>query len=127
MSTPKCVRTYLVYPYRFLPKDTASVSEHPIPVYPQPPSGGAKIPILFGAVLALIASNVYLYLQLDKTREDITHAKESFAEEISTVIANRRSELDQLRGAAGLASAHANRRDAVLARIRGFFGLDQEG
>ncbi len=61
------------------------MSENPIPVYPQPPSGGVKIPILFGAVLALIASNVYLYLQLDKTREDITHVKESFAEEISTV------------------------------------------
>ncbi len=61
------------------------MSENPIPVYPQPPSGGAKIPILFGAVLALIASNVYLYLQLDKTREDITKTKDAFTEEISTV------------------------------------------
>ena len=66
--------------------------------------------------------------RLDKTAfEAILRERPDIAEEISTVIANRRSELDQLRGAAGLASAHANRRDAVLARIRGFFGLDQEG
>ncbi len=61
------------------------MSENPIPVYPQPPSGGAKIPILFGAVLALIASNVYLYLQLDKTKDSIAVAKEEFAEQISAV------------------------------------------
>ena len=61
------------------------MSENPVPVYPQPPSGGAKIPVLFGAVLALIASNVYLFLQLDKTKDDIAKTKEAFTEEISTV------------------------------------------
>ena len=61
------------------------MSENPVPVYPQTPSGGAKIPVLFGAVLALIASNVYLFLQLDKTKDDIAKTKEAFTEEISTV------------------------------------------
>lgn len=61
------------------------MSENPVPVSPQPPSGGAKIPVLFGAVLALIASNVYLFLQLDKTKDDIAKTKEAFTEEISTV------------------------------------------
>ena len=79
------------------------MSENPIPVYPQPPSGGAKIPILFGAVLALIASNIYLYLQLDKTKDDVAKTKESFAEEISSVrqtssvsVATSKKQLTQL-------------------------------
>ena len=79
------------------------MSENPIPVYPQPPSGGAKIPILFGAVLALIASNVYLYLQLDKTKDSIAAAKEEFTEQIATVrqtssvsVATSKKQLTQL-------------------------------
>ncbi len=79
------------------------MSENPIPVYPPPPSGGAKIPILFGAVLALIASNVYLYLQLDKTKDSIAVAKEEFTEQIATVrqtssvsVATSKKQLTQL-------------------------------
>jgi hypothetical protein len=38
-----------------------------MPPPPPPSSGGMKIPILFGAVIALLGANVYLFLQLDKT------------------------------------------------------------
>jgi hypothetical protein len=44
-----------------------------------------KIPILFGAVIALLGANVYLFLQLDKTKTDIAGLKEAMTREISTV------------------------------------------
>ena len=51
------------------------------------PSGGSglKIPILFGAVIALLAANVYLFLQLDKTRGDMSKMRESLATEIANL------------------------------------------
>jgi hypothetical protein len=54
---------------------------------PPPPSsgGGIKIPILFGAVIALLGANVYLFLQLDKTKTDVAGLKEAMTREISTV------------------------------------------
>ncbi|MBL8231560.1 MAG: hypothetical protein JNL98_23895 [Bryobacterales bacterium] len=59
------------------------------PQQPQygPPSGGSgvKIAILFGAVLALLAANVYLFLQLDQTRQDLTKTRESLQTEIATL------------------------------------------
>jgi chromosome segregation ATPase len=48
------------------------------PYYPPPPpppveSGtGMKIPILFGAVIALLGAVVYLYMQLDHVKKDLT-------------------------------------------------------
>lgn len=36
------------------------------------PSSGAKIPILFGAVVALLGANVYLYMQLDHVKKDLS-------------------------------------------------------
>jgi hypothetical protein len=56
-----------------------------MPPPPPPSSGGMKIPILFGAVIALLGANVYLFLQLDKTKTDIAGLKEAMAREISTV------------------------------------------
>ncbi len=55
--------------------------------YPPPPSGGSglKIPILFGAVIALIASTIYLFVQLDHTRTDITKMRDSLLSEIANV------------------------------------------
>lgn len=63
---------------------------NPNPTYmppPPPPSngGGIKIPILFGSVLALLGANVYLFLQLDKTKTEVAGLKESMSREISTV------------------------------------------
>ena len=80
------------------------MSETPYaPYQAPPPSGGPKIPILFGAVLALIASNVYLFLQIDKTKDELVKTKEAFSEEISTVrqsssvsLATSRKQMTQL-------------------------------
>jgi hypothetical protein len=63
---------------------------NPNPMYmpppPPPPSGGGiRIPILFGAVIALLGANVYLFLQLDKTKTDVAGLKEAMTREISTV------------------------------------------
>lgn len=51
------------------------------------PAGGAglKIPILFGAVIALVAANVYLFLQVDNMRTDMAKMKEAILTEISNV------------------------------------------
>ncbi|MCC6362028.1 MAG: hypothetical protein IT165_00805 [Bryobacterales bacterium] len=51
------------------------------------PSGGSnvKVAILFGAVLALLAANVYLFLQLDHVRTDMTQMKESLQTEIANL------------------------------------------
>jgi hypothetical protein len=54
--------------------------------YPPPPSGpGLKIPILFGAVIALIAANIYLFVQLDHTRTDMSKMRDSLLTEIAGV------------------------------------------
>lgn len=59
----------------------------PNPVFmSQPPSGpGIKIPILFGAVIALVAANVYLFLQLDTVRGDIAKMRESILTEVTNL------------------------------------------
>lgn len=54
-------------------------------VPPPPPAGGAKIPILFGAVIALIASNVYMFVQLDKVKTEGSKNHEALLSEIATL------------------------------------------
>jgi len=53
------------------------------PNAPLPPaeSGGSglKIPILFGAVLALIAANVYLFMKLEENEADLAPSKRNAA------------------------------------------------
>jgi len=59
------------------------------PNAPLPPaeSGGSglKIPILFGAVLALIAANVYLFMKLEENEADLAKSRESLLTEISNL------------------------------------------
>ncbi len=63
--------------------------------------------------------------RLDKTAfESILHSRPDIAGEISTIIVSRRIELDSLRDSASKLTT-ASQRELVLARIRGFFGLDQ--
>jgi chromosome segregation ATPase len=58
----------------------------PNQAYGAAPSGaGLKIPILFGAVIALVAANVYLFLQVDNMRTDMAKMKEAILTEISNV------------------------------------------
>jgi uncharacterized membrane protein len=54
---------------------------------PAPPSGsgGLKIPILFGLVLALLGANIYLFLQLGKTKDDVKELQASLKTEIQGV------------------------------------------
>jgi chromosome segregation ATPase len=56
------------------------------PSFTQPPpsGGGIKIPILFGAVLALVGSNVYMFIQMDKMKTEIGKTKESLLVEIAS-------------------------------------------
>lgn len=52
---------------------------------PAPASTGAKIPILFGAVIALVAANVYLFVQLDHVKTDLAKTQDSLNTEITKV------------------------------------------
>ena len=47
--------------------------------------GGLKVPILFGAVIALLASNVWLFLQLDKLRGEMDKVNMQTEEKLSDV------------------------------------------
>ncbi len=108
----------------------------PTPAY-TPPSGsatGLKIAILFGFVIALLAFNIYLFLQLDHMRTDVSKVREQIMTEMTnlretssvTTQTNRRH-LDTLRDeleaarrqaamAAGQAKQDATRRAEELAK-----------
>jgi len=60
----------------------------PPPAAPPPPAGGgsgAKIPILFGIVIALVAANVYLFVQLSYVHSDMAKMRDSLLDEITKV------------------------------------------
>jgi len=107
------------------------------PVPPQPaPSGGSgvKIWILFGAVIALLVANGYLFYQLDRVRMDMSKTREALATEIanlretsSVTTQTSRRNLDTLRDeletarrqaamAAGQAKVEAQRHADDIAR-----------
>jgi len=50
-----------------------------------PASGGAKIPILFGAILALVGSSVYSFYQINQLKTDLAATREILAGEIGKV------------------------------------------
>ncbi len=55
------------------------------PPYTPPGSGGMKIPILFGMVIALIAATVYLFVQLNNTRTDMDKMRDTLSDQILKV------------------------------------------
>ena len=59
----------------------------PTYVVPQPSQGGSgvKTAILFGAVIALVAANVYLFLQIDSLKQEMVKNRESILEEVGRV------------------------------------------
>jgi chromosome segregation ATPase len=60
------------------------VGDAPYPV--QPPSGSPiRTAIMIGAIVALLASNVYLYLQIDRARTDMAKLREQVLTEISNL------------------------------------------
>jgi hypothetical protein len=62
----------------------------PQPGYTQPPpaqpdNSGLKTAILFGAVIALIAANIYLYLQIDNLKQQLAKVQDSLITEVGRV------------------------------------------
>jgi len=59
----------------------------PMTPAPPAPSGGSgvKIWILFGAVIALLIANGYLFYQLDRVRMDVSKTREALATEIANL------------------------------------------
>ena len=59
------------------------------PAPPPPPSGDSgwnlKAAVLFGAVIALLASNIYVFVQVDRVRGDLAKFQESTAAEIANL------------------------------------------
>jgi hypothetical protein len=67
------------------PPSYAAVPYSP-PVQPATSGTGKKIPILFGAVIALLAANVYLYVQLDKVKKDLTSVNASMQAQVDKLV-----------------------------------------
>jgi chromosome segregation ATPase len=72
------------------PASAPSPTPAPAAAYVPPPqpvivnqSSGAKIPILFGAVLALVGACVYLFYQVNQLQSQLADVKESFSAKIS--------------------------------------------
>jgi chromosome segregation ATPase len=67
-----------------LPKENQNVSDsHTIPS--EGSGSGIKIPILFGAVLALVGASVYLYYQLNQVRDELNTTRDSLLAEIAKI------------------------------------------
>ena len=103
---------------------------YPPPPPPVPASGGGwKIGVLFAAVALLIGANVYLYLQLDKAKKDLTAANDTAQTRIDkleeatslSTRTNRRTEqelrdqLERARRQANLAAGEA--KEEALKRV----------
>ena len=61
------------------PPPFAQPPYYAIPATPPapPPSSGMKTAVLFGAVIALLAASVYLYMQLDHVKKDLVKTNET--------------------------------------------------
>jgi acetolactate synthase small subunit len=59
----------------------------PTPTYqePQPRSSGLLVALVAGALIALIAANIYLYVQIDHLRTDVSKVRESLSTELSNL------------------------------------------
>ncbi len=58
--------------------------QQPHYVYPpQSSGGGVKTAILFGAVIALVAANVYLFLQVDSLKKEMAQNRETLLAEVT--------------------------------------------
>ncbi|MEO8372403.1 MAG: hypothetical protein ABI806_24670 [Candidatus Solibacter sp.] len=58
----------------------------PTPTYQEPPkSSGLLTALVAGALIALVAANIYLYMQIDHLRADVAKVRESLSTELSNV------------------------------------------
>lgn len=95
-----------------------SPSSSPTPSYSPPPAGGGnglKFGVLFGLVAALIAGNVYSFLQVKDVKSDLARTKDALASEISKVqeassvsSQSHRRNVDTLRDQLEMARRQAN-------------------
>ncbi len=107
---------------------------------PQPEGPGMKIPILFGAVLALIGASVYFYYQLNQVRAELADTRDQILAEVAKVhetstvstatakhsvdtlrtdLANARSQASKLAGDAKVeAEKHADDIAAKLSQVQ---------
>jgi F0F1-type ATP synthase membrane subunit b/b' len=103
------------------------------PPQPPPAAGGGglgwKFGILFGVVIALIAANVYLYMQLDKVKKDLTTANDAAQSRIDKLeesanvntqsnrrtVEQLRDQLERARRQASLAAGEA--KDEALKKV----------
>jgi len=84
---------------------------------PPSPSGGVKIPILFGAVIALLLANLYLFVRVERLAGDLDKQRNATAADLATLreassvtTATSRRHLDTLRE-----ELEAARRQAAMA------------
>lgn len=110
----------------------------PAPViYPGQPGGSpVKTALVVGAIVALIASNIYLYVQMDRTRTDLSRVRDTMQAELTnlretssvTTASNRRhieslkEQLEEARKQASVSSSQAKaeamaRADAIAKRL----------
>ena len=59
----------------------------PTPIYqePQSKSSGLLVALVAGALIALVAANIYLYVQVDHLRTDVAKVRESLSTELSNL------------------------------------------
>jgi hypothetical protein len=59
----------------------------PTPSYqePQHKSSGLLTALVAGAIIALVAANIYLYVQIDKTRDEVAKVREALSTELSNL------------------------------------------
>jgi hypothetical protein len=63
------------------------VNPSPTPTYhvPEPPKSGLLPALAAGAIIALFAFNIYLYVQIDHTRTDLAKIQESLSTELTNL------------------------------------------
>lgn len=61
------------------------MSQPPMMPMPEQSGSGLKIPILFGIVIALLAANVYLYIQITDVKADLAKTKNDLENEVRNV------------------------------------------
>jgi hypothetical protein len=76
------------------------------PIYPQPPKSGSNLPMALagGAIVAMLAGNIYLFLQIQDLKKDALKSRDEIQTEIDKVVesttavsASSRKHADQLR------------------------------
>lgn len=97
--------------------------------YPESGSSNLKTAVLAGAVIAMLAANVYLYMQVDVLKTDMAKMRESVATEVANLRENStattathrksldtlKSELETARRQASVAASHSKAEAQVYA------------